>query len=180
MRDGGNEPSNAITSLLGGRRVLAYLLPHSHCLFCLSLKRRKVGQASLGLQVMGVRSLLCASANVSISLRGASTVATDTAQIVLMDGTLEKPPFLFAVSPQFHTTMQRNVTLSIIPAVFCVAGVFVFHWGLLSSFLIYNLGLLTGLLNSSQPLAMIGTDDDSAHNDKITVHQGRLLDVKHA
>ncbi|MCB0064863.1 MAG: HAD-IC family P-type ATPase, partial [Caldilineaceae bacterium] len=130
-------------------------------------------------------SIALKKANVSISLRGATTVATDTAQIVLMDGTLEKLPFLFMVSEQFHNTMQRNVTLSIIPAVFSVAGVFVFHWGLLSAFLIYNLGLLTGLLNSSQPLAVITADDDNMHNDNTregnsAMTHERLLDVQHA
>ena len=48
--------------------------------------------------------------------------------------------------------MKTNVMLSIVPAIVCGVGVFVFHWGLLSSFIIYNLGVFAGILNSSLPL----------------------------
>ncbi|MEZ4868188.1 MAG: heavy metal translocating P-type ATPase [Caldilineaceae bacterium] len=176
-------PTKQLAERLGMDRYFANTLPQDKAQIIADLQAAGRSVCFVGDGIND--SIALKKANVSISLRGATTVATDTAQIVLMDGTLEKLPLLFSVSQQFHTTMQRNVTLSIIPAVFCVAGVFVLHWGLLSAFLIYNLGLLTGLLNSSQPLAMITADDDNTHsngtdNNNSALNHERLLDVKHA
>lgn len=104
-------------------------------------------------------SIALKKANVSISLKGATTVATDTAQIVLMDDALDKLPLLFAMGAEFNANMRTNLYISIVPAIFCVAGVFVFHWGLLSSFLIYNAGLLTGIVNATRPLISRNDND---------------------
>src|SRR5690606_33232643 len=48
------------------------------------------------------------TATASVSLRGATTVATDTAQVVLMDGTLRNLPQLFTLAERF----DRNVRTS--------------------------------------------------------------------
>ena len=46
-------------------------------------------------------------ADVSISLRGASTVATDTAQIILMNENLEQLGLLFDIAKNFDKNMKK-------------------------------------------------------------------------
>jgi len=85
-------------------------------------------------------------------LRGATTVATDTAQIVLMDATLDQLPALFALAKQFDTNMKTGFAIAIIPGLFIVGGVFLAHLGILGATLIYNASLLAGVGVAMLPL----------------------------
>ena len=91
-------------------------------------------------------------ANVSISLRGASSVATDTAQIILMDGDLKKLKSLFEISRFFEANMRTNYLTSIIPGAITLAGVFLFNMGLAGSMLVYFSSKMVGLTNAMLPL----------------------------
>jgi len=96
-------------------------------------------------------SIALKKANVSISIKGATTVATDTAQIVLMDGTLSQLEQLFHIASSFENNMKNNFKISMIPGIFCIAGVYVFHFGVISGIVIYNLGLISGITNAMLP-----------------------------
>ena len=74
-------------------------------------------------------------ANVSISLRGATTIAMDTAQIVLMNGDLTQLPYLFDLSQEFNNKLDRAFMSTIIPDVVGMASTFLFGWGLLTAVL---------------------------------------------
>lgn len=91
------------------------------------------------------------TANVSVSLRGATTVATDTAQVVLMDATLQQLPTLFRLADAFAQTMQRSKVWAVAPGIFSMAGVFLFHFGFLSAATIYVLSLVAGSANAMRP-----------------------------
>lgn len=69
------------------------------------------------------------SAQVSISLKGASTVAIDTAQIILMDGTLNHLEQLFQLANEFENTMHTNFITTIVPGIICIGGVYFLHFG---------------------------------------------------
>jgi Cu2+-exporting ATPase len=97
-------------------------------------------------------SIALKKAQVSISLRGATTVATDTAQVVLMDASLAQLPGLFALANQFDTNMKVGFAAAIIPGFFIFGGVFLVHLGLIGSILIYNASLLTGVGVAMLPL----------------------------
>jgi heavy metal translocating P-type ATPase len=73
------------------------------------------------------------SAQISISLKGASTAATDTAQIILMDGTLKHLENLFQLSDEFEDTMHTNFLTTIVLGVICIGGVYFLHFGLAAS-----------------------------------------------
>jgi Cu2+-exporting ATPase len=104
-------------------------------------------------------SIALKKANVSISIKGATTVATDTAQIVLMDGTLNQLDKLFNIASDFEDNMKNNFRISMIPGIFCIAGVYVFHLGVISGIAIYNLGLITGVTNAMLPLQQYSEPD---------------------
>lgn len=92
------------------------------------------------------------SAQISISLKGASTAATDTAQIILMDGTLKHLEQLFQLADEFENIMRTNFLTSIVPGVICIGGVYFLHFGLAAGMATYYLGSAAGLSNSLLPL----------------------------
>jgi len=92
------------------------------------------------------------SAQVSISLKGASSAATDTAQIIFMDGTLSRLEALFAYAEDFENTMSRNLAISIVPGTIIIAGVYLLQFGVASAMAIFYLSCLLGLGNILWPL----------------------------
>ncbi|SJM95054.1 heavy metal translocating P-type ATPase [Crenothrix polyspora] len=90
-------------------------------------------------------------ADVSVSIRGASTVATDAAQIVLMDKTLNQLPYLFDIGQQFGSNMKKVVAAVIIPSVMTAGGAIFLHFGLLQSLILPQIGLLAGVAMAMNP-----------------------------
>ncbi len=97
-------------------------------------------------------SIAMKKANVSISLRGASTAALDTAQIILMDGSLNQLAPLFGVAHDLEKNLQTNVLFSFIPGAICIGGVLFLNFGLVAGMAIYYAGLAGGLTNTMLPL----------------------------
>lgn len=93
------------------------------------------------------------SAQVSISLKGASSAATDTAQIIFMEQSLRRLPAIFELSDEFEKTMNNNLVGSIIPGIVNIAGIYFLHTGIAMGMAIYYVGSLFGLGNTLIPLA---------------------------
>jgi len=96
-------------------------------------------------------SIALKKSQVSISLRGASTIATDTAAIILMDSHLNQLDQLFSIAESFNANMKNNLHLSIIPGFICLGGVFFLHFGIVTTILLYDTSLLVGVLNAMSP-----------------------------
>lgn len=92
------------------------------------------------------------SAQVSISLKGASTAATDTAQIIFVDGTLKHLTSLFQFVDEFEQTMDRNYLISVVPGVVIIGGVYLLSFGIATSMTIFYLSCFAGLGNTLLPL----------------------------
>jgi Cu2+-exporting ATPase len=97
-------------------------------------------------------SIALKQANVSISLKGATTIATDTAQIIMMDGGLKKLSALFELSYAWEQNMKRNFRIATIPSAICLGGIFFLHWGVVIGLLITQSALFAGLFNTVLPL----------------------------
>lgn len=108
-------------------------------------------------------------ANVSISLRGASTAATDTAQIILMDGNLKKLKSLFEISKSFEANMNTNYLTSMLPGVVTLTGVFFFHLGLIGGMTVYFSSKAFGLINVMLPLVK-HENNENLNNEDSTQH----------
>ena len=91
-------------------------------------------------------------ANVSISLRGATTAATDTAQIVLMDGNLEQLPYLFEIAKEFKSNIDTTFIITILPNILGIAGAFFLHWSLLTNIVFSLFFWFPQLANTMLPL----------------------------
>lgn len=97
-------------------------------------------------------SIALKKADVSISLRGAATAAIDSAQIVLMDDNLASITRLLNISREFKANQKINLAISFIPGVICIGGVFLFHFGIYASMLLYYGSVAAGIGNSTRPL----------------------------
>jgi len=96
-------------------------------------------------------SIALKKSQVSISLRGASTVATDTASIILMDSHLNQLDHLFEIAQKFKMNMINNLNLSIIPGLICWGGVFFLNFGIVTTIILYEASLLAGVWNAMSP-----------------------------
>lgn len=144
------EPTRRLAERLGMDRYFANVLPE--------------GKASLVEQLQGEGRSVCfvgdgindsialKKANVSVSLRGATTVATDAAQIVLMQESLRQLPRLFELSDEMDRTMRAAMVSGIVPGALNVAGVFFLGWGFYQAMVIYSTGLFASMGISMYPL----------------------------
>jgi heavy metal translocating P-type ATPase len=85
-------------------------------------------------------------ANVSISLRGASSIATDMAQIVLMDGSLSRLCEIFDLSKQLNSNLIHSLLFWGGYGIVNITAASLFRLGILKSTIIYAivLGLSVG------------------------------------
>ncbi len=90
-------------------------------------------------------------ANVSVSLRGASTIATDTAQIILMNQNLSQLTEAFELASGFNENSRNTLITTFVPGVICIGGIFFLHFGIYSSIILYNASLAAGITNSMWP-----------------------------
>jgi Cu2+-exporting ATPase len=97
-------------------------------------------------------SIALKKANVSISLRGASTLATDTAQIVFMEESLAKICALKDFSNGLETNVRRSWNLILLPNGFCIAGVFLLGFNIWHSVVFNNASAILALYNGLRPL----------------------------
>ena len=96
-------------------------------------------------------SIALKKAHVSISLSGASTVATDTAQIILMDSGLKHLPALFELAKQFNSNMNTSFALMVTPAILSIGGTFLLGFGIAQSIMLNMVGLSLGIGNAMRP-----------------------------
>jgi len=97
-------------------------------------------------------ALACQQAQVSVSLRGASTTATDMAHVVVLDEGLGHLGDLFAIAADFNKTLTTSCVLAIVPGVINILGAFFLHFSFLHSVLCSQAGLWASVGNALWPL----------------------------
>ena len=144
------EPTRDLAKRLGMDRYFANILPE--------------GKASLVEQLQDEGHIVCfvgdgindsialKKSNVSVSLRGSTTVATDAAQIVLMQESLQQLPFLFDLGDDMERGTRLGLIAGMVPGVITVGGVFLLGWGYLSTIGLSLLGLSSGMAAAVYPL----------------------------
>jgi len=91
-------------------------------------------------------------AQVSVSLKGASTIAMDTAQVILMEENLNQLLNLFDLAKSLDKNYKNSLALDVIPNVVCIGGAFFFNLGIYGALAIYGIGLVGGIINGMLPL----------------------------
>lgn len=91
-------------------------------------------------------------AEVSISLLGATTVATDTAKIVLMNNGLCQLPELLRLADEFALNLKRNIWLTSGVSIIAVSGILVAGFTFVATEILYSVALFGGLGIAMMPL----------------------------
>ncbi|MEN8217438.1 MAG: heavy metal translocating P-type ATPase [Pseudomonadota bacterium] len=96
-------------------------------------------------------ALAIKKANVSISLSGATSIAIDTAQVVLMDSTLSHLCTLFDISKSLDAYLRKMLIMTFSPVALIFGGTFLSNLGVMSSIVINNAGLAGGVVYTKLP-----------------------------
>lgn len=144
------EPTRHLAERLGIERVFAEVLPEgkAEIIERLQAEGRRVCFIGDGIN----DAIALRRADVSVSLRGASTVATDGAQIILLGGSLTGLDQLFELGDDFARDLDRSLTLAFVPGAVLIAGVFTLGLGMPSALVIYTAGLTAALYNALAPM----------------------------
>ena len=145
-------PTRKLAEQLGIEHYFANTLPKNKALLIEQLQQEGKTVCFMGDGIND--SLALTQADVSVSLSGASSVATDTAQIVLIDANLERLIDLLEMTQALDKNMQTNFKISIVPGSIGIASVFLLHLGFVTSVMLFGLGLMTGVANTLRPMRL--------------------------
>jgi heavy metal translocating P-type ATPase len=142
-------PTRHLAATLGIESYFAEVLPSDKAALVEKLRSegRKVCFVGDGIN----DAIALKKSNASISLSGATTIATDTAQVVLMDGSLRRIPFLFDLAKDFDSNVRRGVIINVVSSALAIGGVLFMNFGVASSLLLYNASLLLSVGNAHLP-----------------------------
>lgn len=143
-------PTRKLAQRLGMDRFFAEVLPQDKARFVETLQREGRRVCFIGDGVND--SIALKKADVSISLRGASSIATDTAQIVFMEESLEKLLNLRDISHGLHRNIDRSWRMIVGANLVCVAGALFGGFGVMHSMILNQIGGLLAVGNGLLPL----------------------------
>ncbi len=142
-------PTRQLAELLGMDSYFAEVLPEEKAKIVEELQQQGRKVCFIG---DGVNDAIAMkTANVSVSLSGATSIAIDTAQAVLMDGNLTHFCDLFDISRKLKNNLWRTMTIIIIPSAISLGGSLFMGLRLGGSFLINYSGFTVALGNSMLP-----------------------------
>ncbi|MEZ4713368.1 MAG: heavy metal translocating P-type ATPase [Caldilineaceae bacterium] len=142
-------PTQKLAGDLGIEHYFAETLPHQKAEIIEQLQAEGKTVCYVGDGINDAVALQ--KAHVSISLRGASTIATDTAQIILMDESIRHLATLFELGDDFAENMKINFASIIVPSVLGIGGAFFLHFGLIQSIVLNQIGFAAGVGNAMRP-----------------------------
>ncbi len=146
-------PTRKLAESLGMDRYFAQVLPADKADYVAKLQEegRKVCFVGDGIN----DSIALKQANVSISLRGASSIATDTAHIVFLEEGLSRLCDLHDTARDLDRNVRRSWRLILAPNIACIAGVFTLGFGIMTSVITNNVAAMAALANGMLPLRKI-------------------------
>ncbi|MEZ4734813.1 MAG: HAD-IC family P-type ATPase [Caldilineaceae bacterium] len=148
---GDNEaPTQRLAAELGIDRYFAEVLPQDKADLIAQLQAEGHKVCFVGDGINDTIALK--TANVAVSLRGATTVATDMADIVFMDGALRQLPALFGLADEFAANMFINLLAATIPPVLGIASTLCLGWGFGIAVVLSQVNLPVGVYNALRPL----------------------------
>ena len=91
-------------------------------------------------------------ANVSISLRGATSIATDAAEIIFMDSSLSRLNDLIEISKNLTKNLKVSLGVTLMFGAINLAGAFLLHFSIMTALIVCNGLFLLGVGNAMLPL----------------------------
>jgi Cu2+-exporting ATPase len=166
-------PTRKLAESLGMDRYFAQVLPADKAEYVERLQKegRKVCFVGDGIN----DSIALKKANVSISLRGASTIATDTAHIVFLEEGLAKLCELRDIARDLDRNVKRSWSMILAPNIACIAGVFTLGFGIMASVVTNNVAALAALANGVLPLRKVA-QIEAERRHRLEVNQAHAMD----
>ena len=162
-------PTRKLAQELGMDRYFAQVMPADKAEFVEKLRRegRKVCFVGDGIN----DAIALKKANVGISLRGATMIATDTAQIVFMEQSLGKLCELLDIAHALKRNVRNSWVMIIVPNVTCIAGVFTMGFGIAASVVTNNVAGLGALANGIWPMRKVAQlEAERRHLRELRLH----------
>ncbi len=146
-------PTRRLAEELGMDRYFAEVLPADKAEYVEKLQRegRKVCFVGDGIN----DAIALKKANVSISLRGATSLATDTAHVVFMEQSLGKLCELRDIARDLDRNVRNSWLMILGPNIACIAGVFTLGFGIGASVVTNNIAALAALANGLLPMRKV-------------------------
>jgi heavy metal translocating P-type ATPase len=146
-------PTRKLAESLGMDRYFAQVLPADKADYVAKLQAEGCKVCFVGDGIND--SIALKKADVSISLRGASSIATDTAHIVFLEGGLSKLCELRDIARDLDRNVSRSWSMILAPNLMNVFGVFTMGFGIMTSVITNNVSALAALANGLLPLRKI-------------------------
>ncbi|QFY43365.1 heavy metal translocating P-type ATPase [Candidatus Methylospira mobilis] len=146
-------PTKKLAEELGMDRYFAQVLPADKADYVEKLQKEGRTVCFIGDGIND--SIALKQANVSISLRGATSIATDTAHIVFMEQGLGKLCELRDIARSLSDNVRNSWIMILLPNLACVAGVFTLGFGIGVSVLTNNVAALGALANGVRPMRKV-------------------------
>src|SRR5271169_2073167 len=146
-------PTRKLAAELGMDRYFAQVLPTEKADYVEKLQKegRKVCFVGDGIN----DAIALKKANVSISLRGATSIATDTAHVVFMEQSLGKLGELLDIARDLERNVRNSWLMILGPNIACIAGVFTLGFGIGASVVTNNIAALAALANGLLPMRRV-------------------------
>jgi len=143
-------PTRKVADALGITRYFANILPQEKANLVTYLQSEGRSVCFVG---DGINDAIpMKKSHVSVSLRGASTAATDAAQIVLMRQGLRQLPLVFQLADEFENNMRAGSAIAVGQGFVIVGGALLSLVGIVMGKLLWSVGLLAGLGIAYLPL----------------------------
>ncbi len=92
------------------------------------------------------------TADASISLQGAATAATDSAQVIMMDGSLRQLPGLLTLVQDFAGSQRNSLRINLWFGAITVGGIFLASFGIFSAIGLYVASLVVTVAHAMKPM----------------------------
>jgi Cu2+-exporting ATPase len=147
----GQQPTQQLARSLGIEKSFYGVLPEAKAELVTRLQAEGRSVCFVG---DGINDALAMQqADVSVSLSGATTVATNVAQVVLMNGRLEQMCDLFDLSASLEANLGRSYAIMLASTIANLGGLLLIPgYSVLSAIGVKNVGSLLGMANASWPL----------------------------
>jgi Cu2+-exporting ATPase len=167
-------PTRRLAEELGMDRYFAQVLPAAKADYVEKLQKegRRVCFVGDGIN----DAIALKRANVSISLRGATSIATDTAHVVFMEQSLGKLCELRDIARDLDRNVRNSWLMILGPNLACIVGVFTLGFGIGASVLTNNVAALAALANGLLPMRRVAQlEAERRHILQMELEQSGIL-----
>jgi len=144
------KPTGQLAQTLGIENYYAETLPEDKALIVENLQKQGKKVCFIGDGINDAVALQ--KADVAISLHGAATIATDTAEIILIKPDLAYLPYLLQMANDLNNRINSGTTINTASGISCVTGVLIFGMGISGAVFLYYGTLAINIANAMVPI----------------------------